>query len=166
MVIIANNIFGIGFDTTAKTVTVYGIRAKCSVVSVMNNTTKQWMYSHGAEGTISELPGRKIITVASVDGMNTTDDIIVELDVLDAELNAYLTGRLVGRTEKAVTPSATDDLPNGPGFVVVRGTAGNVDAITLFGDTVSWAMDAKEVSMVMVRRVLETSTATDIKVIY
>ena len=166
MEVIANNLFGIGFDTTAKTVTDYGIRAKSSFISVYNETTKQYLYRDRTGGVTSDLPGRLILTVESVAGMSNTDTITVEIDVLDAELNAYLTGRLVGRTEKAVTPSATADLPNGPGFVVVRGNAGTVNAITLFGDTVSWAMDAKEVSLVMVRRVLATSTATDIKVIY
>jgi len=161
---------GYTFDTANKKVIIVGARkyVKIRPTLIFNVTRSKILWNHPESGNIKRVNNDIEVYFPNADltGHAAADTLMIFIDADFQELNVSSVRSLVATEVYDVTPSDSDDLAAGLGYVMVLGNAGDVAVITAAGNSVTLPLDKKEILPILVKRIKATSTtATNIKLI-
>jgi len=166
MIIEAKDLFAVEFDPVLKTVKIKGVRKyNATIRSITNVTHNLVIYNSKSIGDIT-YSGDDLLLNFSIehDNMSADDNISAILYISDNISPLHIIDSLRLREAYLVEPNDLNDIPQGFGFIMVLGDAGNVELVTASGQTLVIPLDKKEIIPLLVRRV--KSTLTTATVIY
>jgi hypothetical protein len=166
MLIDAKELFAVVFDPVAKTVTVLGAKKfRASFRSIINTTRDVVFYASNPDGNNKTYVGDNLVftTDKSTTGMAAADTVDVTLFLDDENSLLHAVDNLRLREAHFITADDDADIPQGVGFIVALGDAGNVDVVTAAGQNILLTLEKNELFPMLCRRVKATlTTATGV----